>query len=270
MSQKKHLSILEFSRLTGIKRDNLRFYDRIGLLSPDRRGENGYRYYSRRQLGSAYLIGSLRGLGVGLEDIKQHAARRSPENMLALFARQEERIQAEIAQLRETSEIMRLYADMARQALRHGEGALALEERGRERIILCPPIPEGQDEEEAEIAAYEYANQKGINMGYPLGAVVDRAQFASGRISSISRYYFKTGGHGNASKPAGLYAVAYGGGCADCQEALYQRLLDFMREQGVAIDGDVYGEYLLDELSVQDFEQYYARVEVPVRRSIEA
>ena len=45
MSQKKQLSILEFSRLTGIKRENLRFYDRIGLLSPEARGENGYRYY---------------------------------------------------------------------------------------------------------------------------------------------------------------------------------------------------------------------------------
>ena len=39
MSQKKQLSILEFSRLTGITRDNLRFYDRIGLLKPEIRGK---------------------------------------------------------------------------------------------------------------------------------------------------------------------------------------------------------------------------------------
>ena len=60
MGQKKNLSILEYSRLTGIKRDNLRFYDRIGLLKPEIRGENGYRYYTRRQLSSAYLISGLR------------------------------------------------------------------------------------------------------------------------------------------------------------------------------------------------------------------
>ena len=71
MNQKKKLSILEFSRLTGISRDNLRFYDRIGLLCPEQRGENNYRYYARHQLNSAYLIGSLRLLEVGL------AARRS-------------------------------------------------------------------------------------------------------------------------------------------------------------------------------------------------
>lgn len=78
MSEKKQLSILEFSRLTGIKRDNLRFYDRIGLLKPEIRGENGYRYYTRRQLSSAYLIGGLRLLGVGLEDIKRYSAGRTP------------------------------------------------------------------------------------------------------------------------------------------------------------------------------------------------
>ena len=110
MNQKKQLSILEFSRLTGISRDNLRFYDRIGLLCPEQRGENNYRYYARSQLNSAYLISSLRLLEVGLEDIRRYSAGRTPERMLAFFAQQEERIQAEIARLRETSEIMKLRA----------------------------------------------------------------------------------------------------------------------------------------------------------------
>ena len=101
MNQKKQLSILEFSRLTGISRDNLRFYDRIGLLCPEQRGENNYRYYARSQLNSAYLISSLRLLEVGLEDIRRYSAGRTPERMLAFFAQQEERIQAEIARLRE-------------------------------------------------------------------------------------------------------------------------------------------------------------------------
>ena len=140
MNQKKQLSILEFSRLTGISRDNLRFYDRIGLLCPEQRGENNYRYYARHQLNSAYLIGSLRLLEVGLEDIRHYSAGRTPERMLALFARQEERIQAEIARLRETSEIMKLRASLAREALAHADGEVLVEERPRERIF-CVPLP---------------------------------------------------------------------------------------------------------------------------------
>ena len=46
--------------------------------------------------------------------------------MLAFFAQQEERIQAEIARLRETSEIMKLRASLAQEALAHAEGAYLL------------------------------------------------------------------------------------------------------------------------------------------------
>ena len=77
MNQKSTMPIREFARLTGIRPANLRFYDQIGLLSPELRGENGYRYYSRRQLSTAYLISDLRDLGVGLEEIKRYAGERS-------------------------------------------------------------------------------------------------------------------------------------------------------------------------------------------------
>ncbi len=267
MSQKKHLSILEFSRLTGIKRDNLRFYDRIGLLSPETRGENGYRYYARRQLSAAYLIGSLRLLGVGLDTIRQYSSSRSPEKMLTLFARQEASIQAEIAQLRETSAIMKLYTQMAREALGHGKDELLLEERPRERIFLCPPIPAGMNEEDGGIYAYEYANEQGINLGYPAGILIPQETFTLDAPSPTYHYYFKTGKKGNAWKPAGLYAVAYGRGAPDQSEAVYRRLLDFIRNQGLKTVGGAYEEFLLDELAVPDHEQFCVRVAVPVTRA---
>ena len=107
MNQKSTMPIREFARLTGIRPANLRFYDQIGLLSPELRGENGYRYYSRRQLSTAYLISDLRDLGVGLEEIKRYAGERSPQQMLALFGEQDKRIQAEMDRLRAMRELMR-------------------------------------------------------------------------------------------------------------------------------------------------------------------
>lgn len=133
MNQKSTMPIREFARLTGIRPANLRFYDQIGLLSPELRGENGYRYYSRRQLSTAYLISDLRDLGVGLEEIKRYAGERSPQQMLALFGEQDKRIQAEMNRLRAMRELMRLRADMAgggpaargRDAAAGGEGTRA-------------------------------------------------------------------------------------------------------------------------------------------------
>ena len=246
MNQKKQLSILEFSRLTGISRDNLRFYDRIGLLCPEQRGENNYRYYARSQLNSAYLISSLRLLEVGLEDIRRYSAGRTPERMLDFFAQQEERIQAEIARLRETSEIMKLRASLAQEALAHAEGAYLLEERPRERIFLCPPAPDGLSGEESEIFAYEYAAGKGVHLGHPAGVLI-------------------TGGRrGNAWKPAGRYAVAYGRSIPDDFERAWAGLHAFLASRSLRPTGSAYGELLLDELSVQDTGDYFGRLEVPV------
>lgn len=268
MSEKKQLSILEFSRLTGIKRDSLRFYDRIGLLKPEMRGANGYRYYTRRQLGSAYLIGSLRLLEVGLDDIREYSADRTPEKMLDLFEEQEARIQAEMERLRETSEIMNQYAEMAQEALSHKENEfeLRLKERKRERIFLCPPVSPSMNADEGEIFAYEYANSHGINLGHPLGVMITRENLFSGEKNPEYQYYLRTGKKGNAWKPDGLYAVAYGRNGGQEADVFYLRLLDYIRAQDLEPIGGAYFEFLLDEIAVQNPEEYFGRIEIPVKR----
>ncbi|MEW9095288.1 MAG: MerR family transcriptional regulator [Clostridiaceae bacterium] len=88
MKDKSYMTIKEFSRLTGIKRENLRYYDKIGLFSPELRGENGYRYYTRNQLTTSYLIISLREIGVSIEEIKKYIDIRTPEQIFSLFSTQ--------------------------------------------------------------------------------------------------------------------------------------------------------------------------------------
>lgn len=268
MSQQKQLSILEFSRLTGITRDNLRFYDRIGLLKPEIRRENGYRYYTRRQLGSAYLIGSLRLLGVGIDDIRQYSASRTPEAMLALFAQQGTRIKEEIERLEETNEIMGLYADMAREALCHGEDGFYLCERRQERIFLCPAFPDAKNEDEAGALAYEYASSHGVNLGYPAGVMIAQDALLSDSAAPAYQYYFKSSRKWNVWKPAGLYAVAYGQSERQDTQDIYLQLLDFIHAKGLEVGGNAYGEYLLDDLAVQTPEQYYGRMEILLKKTL--
>lgn len=264
MSQKKQLSILEFSRLTGIKRENLRFYDRIGLLCPETRGENRYRYYSRHQLSTAYLISSLRWIGMSIEEIKQYSASRTPETSLELFARQDARIQAEIERLQETRLIMSLHADLVHAALSHEDQSPFLQVREEEPLFLCPPVPDHLGEDEGEMFSYDYAEAQGVNLGYPLGARLAQRCLETGEKGGAIRYYFKAAAHENARKPAGRYAVIYGRCDPWHSEHLYRQLLAFIRAQGLRICGDGYEEYPLSDLSVQLPEHYGIRIEIPV------
>lgn len=65
------LSIGEFSKICEVSTKTLRYYDEIGLIHPDEiNPENGYRYYSIRQLKKMLFINRLKSYHFSLEEIK--------------------------------------------------------------------------------------------------------------------------------------------------------------------------------------------------------
>lgn len=65
------LSIGEFSKICEVSTKTLRYYDEIGLINPNEiNPENGYRYYSIRQLKKMLLINRLKSYDFSLEEIK--------------------------------------------------------------------------------------------------------------------------------------------------------------------------------------------------------
>lgn len=63
------MTIQEMERKSGLERTNIRFYEREGLLNPQRR-ENGYRDYSEEDLQLLLKIKLLRRLGFSLDAIR--------------------------------------------------------------------------------------------------------------------------------------------------------------------------------------------------------
>src|SRR5690348_14077587 len=96
----------EFSKIAQVSGRLLRYYDEIGLLSPESIDpETGYRYYSARQLPQLNRILVLKELGLSLDQIAQLLKRDTSteeiRGMLALRKAQIEQIvQEEMARLR--------------------------------------------------------------------------------------------------------------------------------------------------------------------------
>ncbi|MEK3732027.1 MerR family transcriptional regulator [Paenibacillus sp. FSL M8-0334] len=65
----KQYSITEVSRMLGIPKDTLRYYDRIGVVSPSR-GHNSYRRYSRDDIVDLMNIQIMQYADFSLEEIK--------------------------------------------------------------------------------------------------------------------------------------------------------------------------------------------------------
>lgn len=63
-------SILEAARLLNISKDTLRYYDKMGLICPQR-GENKYRYFSEYDLSDLRYIEVMKYAGFSLKEIKK-------------------------------------------------------------------------------------------------------------------------------------------------------------------------------------------------------
>ncbi len=267
MKDNSHMQINKFSLLTGIKRENLRYYDQIGLLSPEFRGENGYRYYTRNQLTTAYLIISLREIGIGIEEIRRYIDIRTPEEMFALFSSQKKHILTEIKKLKRILEVMQLYLDMAEEAIKYKENSIYIEYKNKEPIFLGPIISKenlGRYPEDSSIAFYNYASENGIDIGYPLGAIISKEDIESESTLYAIQYYFKTLNDHNSYKPAGKYAVYYGRCAYGKSDALYEKFHEFIKENNLRICSNAYEEYPLNELSTKDEDQYCVKIEIMV------
>lgn len=63
------MKISEFEKKVELSRDTLRYYERIGILTPPSRGSNGYRFYGKTQLKELAFIEKGKAIGFTLTAI---------------------------------------------------------------------------------------------------------------------------------------------------------------------------------------------------------
>ena len=66
----KRMNIKEVEKVTGISSQNIRFYEKSGLVHPDRNEENGYREYDTNDIRILKLIKMFRMIDMPIEQIK--------------------------------------------------------------------------------------------------------------------------------------------------------------------------------------------------------
>ncbi|MEA5039920.1 MAG: MerR family transcriptional regulator [Clostridiaceae bacterium] len=69
--RRTHIKINEVEHLVGITKKNIRYYEEMGLLSPRRNSENGYRDYGESDVEMLRRVKLLRKLGVPIEEIRR-------------------------------------------------------------------------------------------------------------------------------------------------------------------------------------------------------
>lgn len=69
--QEQVYTVQQVAELTGISAHTLRYYEKIGLLSPIGRHENGHRRYVEDDLGWIHFLKLLRATGMSIQHMQQ-------------------------------------------------------------------------------------------------------------------------------------------------------------------------------------------------------
>jgi DNA-binding transcriptional MerR regulator len=75
----------EFARICGTTKETLRHYHDIGLLAPTHIADNGYRYYSDKNLLDFSFISALQSAGCSLDEIQEYLTKPSGAEMRAVL-----------------------------------------------------------------------------------------------------------------------------------------------------------------------------------------
>ena len=263
-------SVSDFAKYSRTTKDTLLHYDRINLLTPIERGENDYRYYSPSQLATVNVIRTLQQLGMSLSEIKELIDRRNPENFDATFEQQMDKLDKKIEELLSTKHLLRTLANNIKTGLSINEDSISIEYLEEEALIMgeTNDYSDGKDDFDALNVFYEKINNRypGLNLNYPVWGAFSKERITSRDWKYPDRFYFYHP-KGEEIRPASLYAIGYTrGGYGNCGD-LYQVLLDYIEKEGCRVSGDTFEEYILNEICVDNDQNYLIRVMIAVEKN---
>lgn len=266
----------EFAKLCQVKKQTLFHYDDIGLLKPAIVGSNGYRYYSYRQFETFAIITNLKDAGLSLAEIGEYLEDMDSEQRLQTLRDAEEKISQRIRELSQVqtallSEIDRveeaqssytedivlmrlptlpLVRTVDLNALDDAELIRVVQDFSRTAEVACAAI-QTDYVRKGELDRYSYL------LAY-------RPQLSDEQLAAVSMHGVKLVPY---TRPAGIYAVAYHKGSFDRTEETYARLIEFFGRNGYVMGALAYEEYLRNELTASNEEDYLTRIIVQVART---
>lgn len=260
------LSTGEFAQMCNVSRELLIHYDKIGLLKPKKVEENGYRYYSLKQL---YLFDTIRffmDAGMSMKEVKDYLENRSTslfideaQNRIDEMHRQRDILDAQIGMM----EKMRY---ITQRALMFPKGQPRLSYWDELWLLTTNLKRERTQHAYAEAMSRHSAFCREVigSSVFPLGRIVD----IPNRKHPDDFYYTKLitwVSEPSKSlqlddrverKPRGTYAVILHQGGTNTVEQSYEKLFKYLKKESLETIGPVYeldmNSYLMSD-SAEDY-----------------
>ena len=263
---KQFYKIGEISRLYQIGPDSLRYYEKLGLLTP-RRGENDYRMYGLDDLWRLNVIRDLRRLDFPMEKIQKYMNHRSVEATKALLNEELSVIDRHILALEQLkSDVSRRLATLEEAAKQPmGEVISRSFPRRRCHIIRHPY----HTDEEMDMLIKQLLNKDENNLyiigNNRIGSLLPLEEAQNAHYNNYEGVFI-IDEHGSAELAAGDYlTVSYHGDSH--QHRIYFPLLhEYARKHNLTLCGPILEFLWVDIHQAEDVAEHITELQVRVKR----
>lgn len=262
---KQYFKIGEISKLYHIGVDSLRYYEKLGIITPER-AESGYRLYRLHDIWRLNVIRDLRELDFSMDDIQRYLKNHSVDSTLVL-------LEAELSAIHSKLSYLQQLQDNVEQRLQTLQSARH-KNTGIVELIDCPvrhlfSIPGGyKTEEEMDVQIKQLLNIDpehfyviGNNQIGSVISLVDAQHSLFRKYSSV----FLIDKKGDQVLNSGTYlTLSYAGSCE--QNAIYiPRLLDYAKAHRFKPTGDILELLWVDIHTSDNMKEHITELQMQVQ-----
>lgn len=267
---KKYFNTGEFAKLCHVKKQTLFHYDDIGIFSPEVKGSNGYRYYSYQQFEVFGVISMLKELNMPLKEIKAYLDSRTPDSLVELFENKLIEVDEEIKKLQRTRMLMEKKLSSVKKCSTIDPNKITIEYMEEECLVISRSIENVSHKDYLKTVSdhVNYCFTNSINSDYSIGLLITKENILKGVECNYSHLYSRINNTADSPykfmKPGGLYAIAYHQGDPDNLNESYQRVVNYIEKSNLKIGKFAYEEFILDETTVKNKENYLTQILVEI------
>lgn len=266
---KKLFSIGEISKQQNISRQTLIFYDKIGLFCPAYVDpENGYRYYSYKQLDYLDTICIMKKIGFSLDEIKNHMKNYTIDNSIVALRKQLSAIESQIKELQMIkSRVEHRCIQLEHSVSIRGNSDTVALENVKEQYILLQKVAEPYTLDMVSVATKECfvrSFSEHLPIFFQSGAIVPYERIRQGLYTEASYVFLPIESTGNiegvVKLPAGKCVFTHHIGDYPSIGISYERILGYCQNNNLKIISDSYEFAINDYLSTGDENEYITKI----------
>lgn len=267
---KKYYKIGDVSKIYNISTDILRYYEKIGLLIPDTRKSNGYRYYSEKQLWKLSNIRNLRKLGVGLKDIIEFLETRSIDKTEEMIDFQLDKIEKSLRQLRALKNELKGKKESIAFFKKFDKYEIPIVSKLKKRYIY---LTKGDFREESEInlelkKLKDKAEEDNdfLFTESEIGTIIPLDKWKMGNYYDYCGTFIISREKTSSVLNSGLYLTYFFKG--DYQEIgkHYEKLKEYLKNCDYRICGDIIELYHVEIHITENKDEYVTEIQIPLEK----